>query len=119
MELLNRLIARYGSADGTVVNRRRLAVARPPQGAQAILLSFWLFRANGTPLSGVSEVRWVLIGDAGTRFEKEYLLVGNRVDIGLSVQDTPAPGAYQCWFEVSAASTGYLRTDSFELHILP
>lgn len=119
MELLNRLVARYGSADGTVVNRRRVAVALPSQNAGSARLRFWLFRADGTPLSGVPNIRLVLISSAGERIESHFGLVSNRVDIGFSAADALLPGIYEGWFEVSLADAGYLRTDSFELHFLP
>lgn len=117
MQLLNRLLARYGSADGFVVNNRRVAVARPPENAANAVLQFWLFQADGTPISGVAAVTLVMIDKAGNRSEKVVTPTQNRITIAFD--SSVAVGAYDAWFEIDSAATNYVRTDPFELHILP
>lgn len=118
MQLLNRLLARYGSADGFVVNNRRVAVALPPPNAPSGLFSFWFYQGNGAAISGVSEVTLVVFNSAGQRVEKGFSLTQNRADFGVDAQFLP-PGVYTAWFELGNTTIGYLRTDPFELHILP
>lgn len=117
MKLLNRLIARYGSADGEVVNNRRVAVAVPNATQQAAQLAFWFFRGNGQPISGVPNVTLVLVISGSVRAEYEFSLVNNRVDFGVD-KDFASKGVYKAWFELHSTTTGYLRTEPFELHLL-
>lgn len=118
MQLLNRLIARYGSADGVVVNNRRIAIALPRPNIPAALVSFWFYSHGGAAISGVSEVTLVVFNSAGERDEKDFALVQNRISFGVDAEFLP-PASYTAWFELSSPTTGYLRTDPFELHILP
>lgn len=118
MRLLNRLIARYGSADGFVINNRRVSIALPMGDLLSSIISFWFFIADGVPVLNGTGIVLVVYNSAGQRTEKLFTTELNRIDMVVDSSFLPA-GAYTAWFETRGPMQEYFRTEPFELHILP